>query len=215
MRPMFCRSITACEIGPMAIMAGASLVGVGLQAAQAFSGSSGGGSPTTDIPLSPESRKVEKSLFDETKAGYERSQKGQFLPNIVEPFIRNMRLAEEDKTRAIQSQLSTAVGRESQGEVLGTGRIAEGILGGGISGITGIIAEGTSVAEAQRQNFISSLNQLANIRNIELQTPVLEASADITRNQIGQLQSINQGRAIGDIASMGGMLTFGGKIMGS
>ena len=191
-----------------AVMAG----GMGLSLMQAFSGgTSTGGAPSTDIPLSPRAKELQKSVWKKTKEDWEMAEAGQIPANMAAPFIFKMRQEEELRHKETEKVLLGAGARRT-GRAMGSNILSAAILAGG-QRMEGLTAPAQWRAETRRERFINSVNQLANMMNIEAQAPILHAQSRAARSGYAQMQSAQRGQALGDVARMAGMMVMQGQVV--
>lgn len=168
----------------------ASTIGMGLGAAQAFSSS--GFAPSAKVPLSPEGARLEKTYFETAKKQYET---GLMPANLASIFIGGIKRKEGQRHRAARGLLSGLAGADVR-----TGQGVRAALTEGGSRMEGLTAPAQWRTGAREQEFRSGLTNLSNIRNLQLQTPLLKAQAGFAGSMIERMRGARQGQALGDIS---------------
>lgn len=171
--------------------------GMGMGAAQAFS-SSGGFAPTFKVNLSPEGQKLQKTLYETTKKQYET---GLLPANLASIYIGGIKRQAGEGRRMIRGMLAS-------GKKIRTGRDIGAAITGAKETMEGQVAPAQWKKGFRENEFRSALASMQNIRNIELQTPVLKAQTAFTKGLTGQMRSAAQGQALGDIARWLAMVKY-------
>ena len=174
-------------------------------------GTSTGAALSTDIPLSPRAKKLQESVWAKTKEHWEVAEAGQIPANMAAPFIFKMRQEEEQRHKETE-KIMVGAGARRTGRAMGSNVLSAAILAGG-QRMEGLVAPAQWRAETRKEQFINSVNQLANMMNIEAQAPILHAQSRAARSGYAQMQSAQRGQAIGDIARMAGMFAMTGFIV--
>jgi hypothetical protein len=201
--------------GSFAIPQAMMTAGMGLSAASAFGmfggGTSTGGALSTAVPLTQRAQKLEKAVWEKTKEDWEMASAGQIPANMAAPYIHRMKAEEEQRYKESEKILTGAAAKRGE-RTSGGNLVGAAIIEGG-QRMEGLTAPSQWRAETRKERFVNSVNQLANMMNIESQAPVLHAQAMAARSGYAQYRSAQQGRAIGDLASMVGLMTLQGRIV--
>ena len=171
--------------------------GMGMGIAQAFAGRSATGATISGrVNFSQHGKRLELDVLNQAKA----ELSGE---NLAQPFVKSYisiqkgrlkRQAAETKKQTKRT-LAAASSREIQ-----TGAGMRGALAGTAGDIEGMAAPERWGADFGQQEYRKGLTGLQNIRNIELQTPLLQASARFAQAETAQMRGAQQGQALGDMA---------------
>lgn len=164
--------------------------GAGLFGALGSGGSSTGFAPSAKITLTPAGKELEKGLFE--------SIKGDLFPeNLASRYIGKAKRTEGKRRRASQQVFNRAAGRDVTTGGVGSALIEEHAsrLRGGTEGIR-------TSGEARRTFASNRLTDLQNFMNLQTQTPVLRAGADLVSAEQEQRRGAQQGAALGNIAQL-------------
>ncbi len=164
--------------------------GAGVFGALGAGGSSTGFAPTTKITLTPAGKKLEKGLFE--------SIKGDLFPeNLASRYIGKAKRTEGKRRRASERVFNKAAGSE-----VTTGGVGSAIIEEQASRLRGG-TEGIRQGGEARTNFAKNrLTDLQNFMNLQTQTPVLRAQADLISSEQEQLRGAQQGASLGNIAQL-------------
>lgn len=174
------------------------LAGMGMSALQAFGGGGAtGAAPQFAIPLSPEGKKLQKTLFEKTKEQY---QTGLMPENLASIYIGKVKRQEAKEHKMARGFLTSMAGG------VRTGTDVKALLTEGGRRMGGLTAPTQWRMGAKEEEFRNALAMLQNIRNIEKQTPLLRAQAQMYKTLTSQGQRAAQGQALGDIAQMAAMM---------
>ncbi len=179
--------------GMSGLFAGVMGAGMGMSAMQAFGGGATGYAPQFAIPLSPEGKKLQKTLFEKTKEQYKT---GLMPANLASIYMGRVKRQEAKEHRMARGFLTSMTGG------VRTGTDVKALLTEGGRRMTGLTAPTQWRMGAKEEEFRNALTMLQNIRNIEKQTPLLRAQAQMYKTLQGAGQRAAQGQALGDIAQM-------------
>lgn len=184
--------------GASSLFAGMMGAGMGMSAMQAFGGGGATGyAPQFAIPLSAEGKKAQKTLFEKTKEQYQTGLMPENLASIYVGRIKKQEAKEHKMARGLLTSMAGGVR---------TGTDVKALLTEGTRRMGGLTAPTQWRMGAKEEEFRNALTMLQNIRNIEKQTPLLRAQAQMYKTLTGQGQRAAQGQALGDIAQMAAMM---------
>lgn len=172
-------------------------LGAGLGLLGAFSGSSSGGfAPSSKIELTPAGKELETSLYESIKA--------DVMPkNMASDIISRAYKSLGTRQREVRKGVSTIAGRGA----------TEGVSGKAVTAVTGDVADqagiraggGAELFEAERESERRHFSNLQNFMNLQRQTPILRAQADLYGEEQEQREGARRGGALGLTASLAGM----------
>jgi len=175
--------------------------GMGLGLMQAFGGRGSTGSAfQTRVNLSPEGQRLEKKTYETIKKQYEE---GVMPANIASVYIGRIKGEEGKRARVGRGLLSQAAARR-----VGTGGGVKAALTESGARMEGLAAPTTWQVSQKEEEFRNALVNLQNLRNIELQTPLLRARGQFAEAGFQQMRGAAQGQALGDVAQWLAMLKY-------
>ena len=153
-------------------------------------GSSTGFAPSAKITLTPAGKELEKGLFE--------SIKGDLFPeNLASKYIGKAKRTEGKRRRTSEQVFNRAAGKEVTTGGVGSALIEE------FSSRQRGGTEGIRQGGEARTNFAKNrLTDLQNFMNLQTQTPVLRAQADLVSSEQEQLRGAQQGASLGNIAQL-------------
>ncbi len=173
--------------------------GMGLSAMQAFGGGATGFAPQFDIPLSKEGVKLQKTLFEKTKEQY---KEGLMPENLASIYMGRIKRQEGAKFRQARGFLTSMTGG------VRTGRDISSLVGVAGERMAGLTRPAEWKAAQREEEFRNALTMFQNIKNIEKQTPILRAQAQMYKTLSGAGRRAAQGQALGGMAQMGAYMTL-------
>ena len=175
------------------------MLGMGMNAIQAMGGSSGGGfAPQFEVPLSPEGEKLKTSLYEKTKKQWEE---GLLPENLASIYMGKVKREEAKTRRASRGMLTSMAGGRTRGGmgIMATLTESERMM----QGATGPAEWKVGQREEELRNAMAMMQ---NIRNIEMQTPLLRAQAQMYKDIMSQGRRATQGQALGNMAQWAAMM---------
>lgn len=166
-------------------------MGIGAMLPTALGRTSTGTAPTAKIELTARGKQLETELYKSLK------ENKLFPENLAARFIGQAKKIEQLRSRTSRRLFS----RAAAGDVV-SGGVAKAMVAEGASGIRGAQEGVRQVGEARRGFTLSRLSQLQNFINQQLQTPVMQAEADLISQELSQQRGAVQGRALGNIAEL-------------
>lgn len=173
-------------------------LGMGLGAAQAFGGSSSGYAPMFKVPLSPEGKRLKTSLYEKTKQQWET---GLLPENLASIYMGRVKREEEKTHRVARGFLTSMAGGRTRG-----GTQVKALLTEGERRMQGVTSPAQWKAGQREEEIRNAMKMMENIRNIEMQTPLLQAQAQMYKQLQSQGQRAAQGQALGNIAQWAAMM---------
>ena len=189
---MFGGLFSASNLFPAAMGAG-----IGMSALQAFGGSSGGYAPMFKVPLSPEGKKLKTSLYEKTKQQWET---GLLPENLASIYMGKVKREVGKVSQQARGFLTSMAGGRTRG-----GTQIKALLTGAESEMQGAAAPAEWKAGQREEEIRNAMKMMENIRNIEMQTPMLQAQASMYKDIMGKGRRATQGQALGDIARWAAM----------
>ena len=163
------------------------LAGAGLGAAGS---TSSGFAPTAKIELTPQGKELEKGLFESIKSDL-------FPENLAARYIGQAKETEQKRQKVSDKLFSRTIGDDVRSGGTAQAIIAEmsSRLRGGRQGVR-------RVGEAKRGFAENRITNMMNFMNLQRQTPVLRAQAELISQEQEQLSGARQGAALGSIAQL-------------
>ena len=199
--------------GGMGLFNAMNLAGMGLQAAQAFSGGNNQGANILEkLPQTKEEKENAAKLQSLSKKEYEAAQAGQLDQNLTSRFIKQLTSGKQaiSQTTGAVANISGATAKADSGTNKGVGD-----AGGAKAIIAG--AKGASGVQAsyERNRFGQHTERMqgaiANYKNImaaQRQTGAQEYGSSLYKSGLTMQSQAEQGAALGQIASMGGLMGY-------
>lgn len=166
-------------------------MGVGAMLPTALGRTSTGTAPTAKIELTPRGKQLETSLYKSLK------ENKLFPENLATRFIGQAKKIEQLRSRASRRLFSRAASED-----VVSGGVAKAMLTEGASRMRGAQEGYRKAGEARRGFTLNRLSQLQNFMNLQTQTPVLQAEADLINRELAQARGATQGAALGSIAQL-------------
>ena len=203
----------ASGAGGMGLFNAMNVAGMGMQALQAFSGgSTGGGAPMKSPPLSKPAKENQKQVRELEKRDLQEAQRGELDASLTSKYIRRFTQAQQGLSRA-QLDAANITGVQSQedrGTVKGVGSAAG--TKAALAGSEGIGRESLAMqkdfAGMRREQMDEAIVNVKNLLREKFWLKNRETAATYQRQGLEQQQRARQGAALGQIASMGGLMAF-------
>lgn len=173
-------------------------LGAGALAMQAFGRTSTGAAPSAKIELTERGKQLETSLY--------KSIKSELFPeNLASRFIGDAKKIEQSRRRIARRGFAGA-GYRGPDTVVG-GNVARGFLSETATRLGGAGAGARKAGESRRTFELNRLTKLQNFMNLQMQTPVLRAEADIFGKEQEQYEAAQRGSALGGLAQLAALST--------
>ena len=173
-------------------------IGAGALGMQAFGGTSTGTAPSGKIRLTKKGKELETSLY--------KSIKSELFPeNLASRFIGDAKKIEQSKRRIAEKRFAGAGFRGRDSVV--SGNVARGFLSETAARLGGAGAGVRKAGESRRTFDLNRLAKLQNFMNLQMQTPVLRAEADIFGKEQTQYEAAQRGSALGGLAQLAALST--------
>jgi len=161
-------------------------LGVGALGMSALGRTSTGVAPSAKIPLTAAGKKLETSLY--------KSIKTELFPeNLASRFIGQAKKIEQARRRVsgrlFQGATATGPDRAISGDV------ARAFLTETRERYKGAQEGPRQLSEAKRKFALNRLTKLQNFINLQTQTPVLRAEADLINQELAQMRGAQRGAA--------------------
>jgi hypothetical protein len=153
--------------------------------------------PSTETRMTPAGENLETAL-------YENLKKNLFPENLASRFIGQAKRFEQGRQREWRGQFQGLSAPGTQNVVSGQA-IGGGLLSEAQARLSGGSAGYRQVGEAKRGFAISRLGNLQNFMNLQSQTPMLKAEADLLKGELKQQQGYETGATIGTILRLAAM----------
>ncbi len=168
-------------------------MGIGALGMSAFGGTSTGGAPSSKIELTEEGKKLETGLYE--------SIKGDLFPeNLASRFIGQAKKVVQAQQRVSSRMIQGATAGGQDGAV--SGNVARAFLTQTQAGLKGVQEGPRQVGEAKRTFALNRMAKLQNFMNLQMQTPVLRAEAELINQELAQYRGAQRGAALGGIAQL-------------
>lgn len=181
---------------PTAVMG----AGMGLSTLQAFGGASSGYAPMFKVPLSPEGTKLKTSLYKKTKEQWET---GLLPENLASIYMGRVKREEEKTHKQARGFLTSMAGGRTRG-----GTEIKALLTESKRRMQGLTGPAQWKAAQREEELRNAMKMMENIRNIEMQTPMLQAQASMYKDIMGKGRRAMQGQALGDIAQFAALSQY-------
>ena len=182
----------AAVAGGMSLGTGAMLLGAGTGLYSALGGgSSGGFSPASSISMTPRGKELESSLYKSLKTDL-------FPENLASKFLGDAKKMAQARKRISSSALASTTGPESAV----SGNVARGLLAETSARFGDASAGERKVGQEKRAFSLERLNKLQNFINLQSGSTVMQAQADLIRDEQQQLSGARTGAGIGSIAQL-------------
>ena len=168
-------------------------IGAGALGMQAFGGTSTGTAPSGKIELTEKGKQLETSLYESIKSNL-------FPENLASRFIGDARKFEQSRRRASERSFAGAGYRGPENVV--SGNVARGMLSETATRLGGAGAGERKAGEARRTFELNRFADMQNFMNLQTQTPVLRAQADIFGKEQAQYEAAQRGSALGGLAQL-------------
>jgi len=173
-------------------------IGAGALGMQAFGGTSTGAAPSGKITLTKKGKELETSLY--------KSIKSELFPeNLASRFIGDAKKIEQSRRRMSEKGFAGAGFRGPRSVV--SGNVARGYLSETAARLGGAGAGVRKAGESRRTFALNRLAKLQNFMNLQMQTPVLRAEADIFGKEQEQYEAAQRGSALGGLAQLAALST--------
>lgn len=173
-------------------------IGAGALGMQAFGKTSTGVAPSAKIELTKRGKELETSLY--------KSIKSELFPeNLASRFIGDAKKIEQSRRRISERGFAGA-GYRGPDTAVG-GNVARGFLSETATRLGAAGAGARKAGESRRTFALNRLAKLQNFMNIQMQTPVLRAEADIFGREQEQYEAAQRGSALGGLAQLAALST--------
>jgi hypothetical protein len=191
-----------------------SIAGMGLQAAQAFGGgqSGGGANIIEKIPLTHEEEQNKQRVLSLSDQRWRDAQQGRLNSNLTSPHIKRF-IAGTQGLRKIGNQtanVSGAMAASSSGStkgVAGPAGVKAIVKASEAKGLLGL-RKGSDLMNVKRERLTGAVAHYKNFLSMERQVGAQEYGAQLYQTGIEQKRKAEQGAALGQIASMGGLMAY-------
>jgi hypothetical protein len=183
-----------------------------------FAGSkaSGGYAIQEKVKLTPRQERMKKEVVGKIRTEAGKTSVGIYPTSQSRMVVKPIMQAEAARYKVSANLMGTAIGRGARGGTRGTAEYTAPNVGAALGEmglrVEGLKAPRKALSDMMRANYISSINKWSNIKNIELQVPLLRARAQISESLIGQQEAAERGRTMGNIARLGGLMTMYGRV---
>ncbi len=178
------------------VTAGAALIGAGASvygAVTAGGGGAGGFTPSSKIQMTPAGKTLETSLAKSLKTD-------MFPQNLASKFLGDAKKMAQAR-RKISTRAITSAGATGPESVV-TGNIGRGLLAETSMRFEDAPVGQRKVGRFKRAFSLERLNKLQNFINLQSGTAVVQAQADLLREESDQATGARRGAAIGSIAQL-------------
>lgn len=152
--------------------------------------------PATEIRMTPQGEHLETAL-------YENLKKNLFPENLASRFIGQAKRLEQARQKDFRSRFAGVGAPGPQGVVSGAG--IGGLLSEAQARLSGGSAGYRKLGEAQKSYGMNRLGGLQNFINLQGQTPMLRAEADLLKGELEQQRGADAGAIMGAILRMAAM----------
>jgi hypothetical protein len=154
-----------------------------------------GSAPTAKVELTERGKELETSLYKSLK------ENRLFPENLASRFVGAAKKIEMARSK-VSRRMFAGVGAGADRDRVVPGGVVKALVTEGASALRGATEGPRRAGEARRGFALNRLSQLQNFMNLQTQTPVLQAEADLINQELSIARGATQGQALGNIAQM-------------